>query len=265
MFYFGCWETGFLATLLRPSFIIRICHKIWYYRITSWRIVTEPDLYLYDSCHNNQFNRGKMWKRIDSITMSWYNLHIPINSIMLLSPYEPTQSIQMNDSNDSIRSINRLNIYVDIFWNPSISLTFLENVRSRWHFLGYFEWIQLIQWQSIDSVTYFTKTNWLSLQSNHLEKWLNQFNQFRRKMNRFKSINSVELFGIQVCFGFSLGIDTPGYLTLNKWLLDKNGRKDRAITFLFSSRLASSSCHSTSYNTAIPFFFPCPPVLIGVE
>ena len=105
---------------------------------------------VYDSCQINQFNHGKMWKCIDSITMNRYNLNISINSIMLLSTYESTQSSQKNDTNDSINSINGLNIstqstqstqFNTIFcWpflgKPSISLTFFwENVRFLWPFL----------------------------------------------------------------------------------------------------------------------------------
>ena len=62
---------------------------------------------VHDSCQNNQFNRCKMWKCIDSITMKRYNLNISINSTMLLSTYEPTQSTQKDISNESIKSINQ--------------------------------------------------------------------------------------------------------------------------------------------------------------
>ena len=48
----------------------------------------------------------KMWKWLDSITMNRYDLNILINSILLQSTYEPTQSSQKNASNDSIKSIN---------------------------------------------------------------------------------------------------------------------------------------------------------------
>ena len=64
--------------------------------------------------------------------MNRYNLDIPINSIMLLSTYESTQSSQMNDLNDSMKSINQLKTF---FGKRSISLTFL----------GYSELIQFIQ------------------------------------------------------------------------------------------------------------------------
>ena len=85
-----------------------------------------------------------------------------------------TQMIQFNQSINSI--------YMLTFFGRPISLTFLENVRFRWPF-----WDTLNQFngfnrttpsKSIGSVTYFMKTNWLSHRSTHLEKELNQFNQF---------------------------------------------------------------------------------------
>ena len=48
--------------------------------------------------------------------MNRYKLNISSNSIMLLRTYDPTQSTHKNNSNDSIKSINQLNLYVDLFW-----------------------------------------------------------------------------------------------------------------------------------------------------
>ena len=51
---------------------------------------------------------------------------------MLLSTYESTQSSQKNDPNDSIKSINQLEKYVDLFWKIFYFVDlFLENVRFR--------------------------------------------------------------------------------------------------------------------------------------
>ena len=75
-------------------------------------------------------------------------------------------SIKSKPWHDSIKSINQLNIHVDLFRFFSFRRPFLENVRFvelflrnvwfRRTFLGYFELIQLIQsYQSL-------KVNWLS-------------------------------------------------------------------------------------------------------
>ena len=114
--------------------------------------------------------------------MNRYNLNI------LTQIKRMTQMIQ---SNQSINSV-----YVgesSPFWGKS----------SIWPILEYYESIQLIQStspsKSIDSVTYFMKTNRLSHQSNHLEKELNRLSQFFGKRNRFKSINSVETASKILC------------------------------------------------------------------
>ena len=52
---------------------------------------------------------------IDSIAMNRYNLNIPTNSIMLIRTYVSTQSSEKNGSDDSIKSINQLKIYLDLF------------------------------------------------------------------------------------------------------------------------------------------------------
>ena len=82
-----------------------------------------------------------------------------------------TRTTQMIQSNQSINNI---------------LLTFLENLRFRWPFFQHFSnrlnWFnQTSHSKSIDSITYFMKTNWLYHQSTHLEKELNQFNQFCKK------------------------------------------------------------------------------------
>ena len=106
-------------------------------------------------------------------------------------------------SNQSINSIYMLTF----FGKSSISLPFFwktfDFVDLCWHFwdiLNQFNWFyHTSPSKSIDSVTYFMKANWLSHQSNHAEKELNRISQFFRKMNRFKSVNSVELIGTQIC------------------------------------------------------------------
>ena len=158
---------------------------------------------VYDSCQINQFNNGKMWICIDSITMNRYYLNIPTNSIMLLSTYELTQSIQKNDSNALIKSNNQLNIYLLTFLESlPFRWPFLENVRFRWPFWDILNQLNRFNRtspsKSIGSVTYLTKTNWLSHQSLTWKRnWIKLIN-FAEKMNRFKSINSVELIRIQV-------------------------------------------------------------------
>ena len=85
-----------------------------------------------------------MWKGIDSITMSRYNLNISINSIMLLSTYEPAKLSQKSNWSDSIKSIKSIYLW-PFLGKYSISLTFLQNLRYRLLFLVFF----LINW--IDS------------------------------------------------------------------------------------------------------------------
>ena len=164
-----------------------------------------------------------MWKWIDSVTtnrLTW--IYQSIQSCHLVHTNRLNQVKGMTEMTQSKPSIN--SIYADLFGKSSISLAFLwklrstsliflgnvrflwpflGNVRFRWPFVGYFEPVQLIQsYQSLKvnqlSLTYFMKTNWLIRQSTHLEKELNHFNQFCGKMNSFKSINSVEMIGIQV-------------------------------------------------------------------
>ena len=105
--------------------------------------------------------------------------------------YEPTQSTHKNNSNYSIKSINELNILLT-FLKKTFDFVdlHLEKLRFRWPFFSIF-WINWTDsiipvTQSINSITYFMKTNWLNHQSSRLEKELNQFNQFCRK----KWINS---------------------------------------------------------------------------
>ena len=118
-----------------------------------------------------------------------------------------TQMIQSTQSMDLIYQLNQLNsiqYFVDLFW---------ENHLFRWPFsektfdffdLFWIFWINSIDsikpvpknlstqspilWKRIDSVT-----NQLTWEKN----WINSIN-FPEKMNRFKSIDSVELNRIQV-------------------------------------------------------------------
>ena len=106
---------------------------------------------------------------------------------------------QMFQSNQSINSY-----ILTVLWRPSFSLTFFGKHSMPLTFFrisfNQFNWFNHTSpSKSIDSVTYFMKTKWLSHQSSHFEKKLNQFNQFCKETNRFKSIHSVELIGIQVC------------------------------------------------------------------
>ena len=111
-----------------------------------------------------------------------------------------TQSSQKNDSNDSIMSINQLNIYMLTFFGKPILLTFFGKRSISLIFfldiLNQFNWFNhtSLLSKSIDSVIYFMKTNWLSHQSTHLEKELNQFNQFCGKIESIQ----IDLIGIQV-------------------------------------------------------------------
>ena len=144
---------------------------------------------------------------------------------MQLSTYESTQSSQTNDSNDSIKSINQLNIF--ICWPFLVNLLFrwpffenvqfrwpflgnvpfrwpflLGNVRFRWPFLRYFESIQLMQsYQSlkVKRLSHLLHENELTQPPiNSLGKGIKSIQTICGKMNWFKSINSVDLIGIQV-------------------------------------------------------------------
>ena len=115
------------------------------------------------------------------------------------------QSSQRNDSNDSIKSINKLNIYVDLlfgnhlfrwrfFGKRSISLTFFGKRSISLTFLGYFESIQLIQsYQSlkVNRLSHILYENELTQSPiNSLRNELNWFNEFCGKMNWFKGISN---------------------------------------------------------------------------
>ena len=121
------------------------------------------------------------------------NLNIPINSIMLLSTYESIQSSQRTDSYDSIKSINQLKIYVDLFWE----------IFNFVHLFGIF-WINSIdtiipapQSQSTQSPTLWKRIDSVTNQLTWERNWIDSIN-FAEKMNWFKSINSVEMIGKQV-------------------------------------------------------------------
>ena len=57
---------------------------------------------------------------------------------MLLNTYEPTQLTHNNNSNDSIKTINQLNILLTFFEKPSISLTFFGKPAISLTFLASF-------------------------------------------------------------------------------------------------------------------------------
>ena len=126
--------------------------------------------------------------------------------------------ILLIQSNQSINPIYLLTFFgkssisLTFFGKCSISLNFFEkhliSLTLSWDILNQFNWCNHTSPSKlIDSVTYFMQTNWLSHQSTHLEKERNRFNQFCRKMSRFKSINSVELIGMQVWTSSSLIFD----------------------------------------------------------
>ena len=122
-----------------------------------------------------------------------------------------TQMIQSTQSMDLIYQLNQLNqlnsiqYFVDLFW---------ENHLFRWPFsektFDFFDLFWIFWINSIDSIKPVPKN--LSTQSPILWKRIDSVtNQltwektestqsiFRKKMNRFKSIDSVELNRIQVC------------------------------------------------------------------
>ena len=98
-------------------------------------------------------------------------IEVSINSIMLLRTYEPTQSTYKNNSNDSIKLINHLNIHVDLFWKLfdfflsfflSISIiNILENLGFHWLFGIFFNQLNRLNHtsrsKSIDSSIYEDK------------------------------------------------------------------------------------------------------------
>ena len=122
-------------------FELTLTLTIIYYRIYTYMVLSSllECRLVYDSCQNNQFSRGKIRKCIDSVTMNRYNLNISINSIMLISTYEPTQSTHKNISNDSFKSINQINkVLLTFFGKSLISLTFFENRLLRRPFFSFF-------------------------------------------------------------------------------------------------------------------------------
>ena len=127
----GTWDTSPRSHLqMHPT------HDLWerdHVAMHMHRYVVSDHDQTCNTTHakKNQFNRGKMWKFIDSITINRYNLNISINSMVLLSTYKPIQSTHVNMSNDSINSI-----HCWFFW---------ENLRFRWPFLSIFESTELIQ------------------------------------------------------------------------------------------------------------------------
>ena len=62
---------------------------------------------------------------------------------MLLIKYDPTQSTHKNNSTDLIKSINKLNIYVGLFYKQNSD--FFDLFWKSLTFLGFFESIELIQ------------------------------------------------------------------------------------------------------------------------
>ena len=88
-----------------------------------------------------------MWKCFDSVTMNRYNSNTPINSIMCLSTYESSQSRLKNGSNDSVKSINQLIIYICCrLGKHDISLTFF------WKTFDFIDFFEIFWINSIDSI-----------------------------------------------------------------------------------------------------------------
>ena len=128
--------------------------------------------------------------------MNRYKLNISSNSIMLLRTYDPTQSTHKNNSNDSIKSINQLNLYVELF-------------RKTFGFVDIFElfwinWVHSItpvaQNQSTQSPTVWKRIDSITNQLAWKRNWINSIN-FMEKVNRFKSINSIEMIGLKIWIG----------------------------------------------------------------
>ena len=145
------------------------------------RYISGVSRLVYDSCQNNLFSRGKMWKCIASITMNLYSWNISINSTMLLSTYEPTQLTRKNVSNDSIKSIDQLNILLTVFGKTSISLIVFGKSSISLTVLSifWFNWIKsiILVAQSIDSTTYPVETNWsITNQLTWKRNWINSIN-----------------------------------------------------------------------------------------
>ena len=186
------WNVGPLTCMLL-AIVTRFCYwkpKSWRYKLclklALIAIMNISNAYVvprltYDSCQINQLSHGKIWKCIDSIEMNRRKLNMPINAIML-------------PSRNRLNQVKRMTKMIQ--WNQSINsiyiLTFLRNLKFRWLFwkafyfvnflkniLSLFNWFnQSSPLYSIDSVTFYMKTNWASHESTHLEKELNQFNQF---------------------------------------------------------------------------------------
>ena len=136
--------------------------------------------------------------------MNWYNLNIPINSIMLLSTYIWIDSIKLKEWLKRFNQINQSTQYICMLafvGKPSISLMFFGKrsilLTFFWDILNQFNWFNRTSpSKSIDPVTYFMKMNRLSQQS-WKRNCIESIN-FAEKVYWFKSINSVELIGVQV-------------------------------------------------------------------
>ena len=94
---------------------------------------------------------------------------------------------------------------------------FSENLRVRWLFLVFFlinriySIIPVAQSQSTQSPILWERIDWITNQLARKRKWINSIS-FATKMNRFKSINSVELTGTQACIE---------YCRKQLWLVEK--------------------------------------------
>ena len=122
-----------------------------------------------------------------------------------------TQMIQSNQLNQSFNSIYMLTFLENLLFR----WPFRENARFRWpvwDILNPFNWFNHSSpSKSIDSVTYFMKTNWLSHLSIHLEKELNRFNQFcgKSELIQVSQLSRVDWYANHVGKGGQTNLQGP--------------------------------------------------------
>ena len=124
-----------------------------------------------------------------NVKMYWFNRHESVyleytNQFNHVTKCIWIHSIKSKEWLKWFQSISELIVlYADLFGKPSFTLTFFRKtfhfIDLFWYVWNQFNWFKHTspsKW--IDSVTYFMKTFWLSHQSNHFKKELNQFSQF---------------------------------------------------------------------------------------
>ena len=130
---------------------------------------------------------------------------------MLINTYEPTQSTHKNNSTDSINPINQLNIYAELFWKT-------------FDFVDLFKDFLLTQ----SPINSLGKVPTGSIQS---ILW--------KKINRFKSINSIEMIRIQVWF-----LDTPKRLSFLANIYHNSMDYDSIFNSMWRARMMIFWLHS---------------------